>query len=167
MPSRTGCSYEINMLHYRQWESPHTHSHHVRYRRKKAVETYKDTAEANNILRSGVLGPCLSEIQPSEICFLVAWHPEVNCHLLSLWHGHQQLLVGDGSVCLLPSFSVHIATTTTCRGGQKMALNIRPYPLPCLRQALSLLTTTNSWVTGPQISRKSSDSHLLTGVLGL
>lgn len=51
-------------------------------------QTCEGTAEAKVILEFVVLGPWLSEIHPSGLSLLVGWHPEVNCHLLLLWHGH-------------------------------------------------------------------------------
>lgn len=57
-------------------------------REKWQWQTCKDSAVTGDILGLRLSGSCLSEIHPWELCFLMGWSPEINCHLLLLWHGH-------------------------------------------------------------------------------
>lgn len=83
------CFPERNTLHYRQWEGPHTQSHHARYH--DSSSNYVRTQQKPKTFQ-GLWSPGLT-CQRLTYRRVSSWWVDTlkfSCHLLLFSHGHQQ-----------------------------------------------------------------------------
>lgn len=91
MPNSAGYFYEIKHTALQAVGNlPHSHPHSTRYQRKMAAANVWRHSRRRR--HSGVCGLRALPIRDSPIkgSPRVGWYPEVSCHLLLLWHGHQK-----------------------------------------------------------------------------
>lgn len=83
------CFPERNTLHYRQWEGPHTQSHHARYH--DSSSNYVRAQQKPKTFQ-GLWSPGLT-CQRLTYQRVSSWWIDTlkfSCHLLLFWHGYQQ-----------------------------------------------------------------------------
>lgn len=72
--------------YYRQWRSPHVHSYHPGYQRKRATANMSKHSRNKIHSMSAVTWPRFNKIDPWEDS-LLGWHLNFNCNSLFPWHG--------------------------------------------------------------------------------
>lgn len=72
--------------YYRQWRSPHVHSYHPGYQRKRVTANMSKHSRNKIHSMSAVTWPRFNKMDPWEDS-LLGWHLNFNCNSLFPWHG--------------------------------------------------------------------------------